>query len=56
MIQASYFVPHKFGAKSDAETRILWTSTGYYTLENMSDGKENADTQHSCEDEQQLET
>ena len=55
MIQASYFVPHKFGAKSGAETRILRTSTGYYTLENMSDGKENADTRHSCEDEQQLE-
>ena len=24
-------------------------------LENMSDGEENADTRHSCEDEQQLE-
>ena len=55
MIWASYFVPHKFGAKSGAETRILRTSTGYYTLENMSDGKENTDTRCSCEDEQQLE-
>ena len=48
-------MPHKFGAKSGAETRILRTSTGYYTLENMSDGKENTDTRCSCEDEQQLE-
>ena len=48
-------MPHKFGAKSGAETRILRTSTGYYTLENMSDGKENTDTRRSCEDEQQLE-
>ena len=24
-------------------------------MENMSDGEENADTRHSCEDEQQLE-
>ena len=53
-------MPHKFGTKSGAETRILRTSTGYYTtrvkeLENMSDGEENADTRHSCEDEQQLE-
>ena len=55
MIWASYFVPHKFGAKSGAETRILRTSTGYYTLENMGDGKENTDTWCSCEDEQQLE-
>ena len=42
-------------AKRGAEIRILQTSTGYYTLENMSDGKENADTRHSCEEEQQLE-
>ena len=48
-------MPHKFGAKSGTETRILRTSTGYYTLENMSDGKENTDTRRSCEDEQQLE-
>ena len=29
----SYFEPHKFefGAKSSVETRILRTSTGYYT-------------------------
>ena len=30
-IQASYFVPHKFSTKSGAVTRILRTSTGYYT-------------------------
>ena len=54
-LKASYFVPHKFGTKSGAETRILRTSTGYYTLENISDGEENADTRHSSEDEQQLE-
>ena len=45
---------HKFGTKSGAETRILRTSTSYYTrvkgLEKMSDGEENADTRHSCED------
>ena len=51
----SYFVQHKFGTKSGAETRILRTSTSYYTtrvkgLEKMSDGEENTDTRHSCED------
>ena len=40
---------HKFGTKSGAETRILRTSTSYYTprvkgLEKMSDGEENTDT------------
>ena len=48
---------HKFGTKSGAETRILRTSTSYYTtrvkgLEKMSDGEENAATRHRCEDEQ----
>ena len=52
-------MPHKFGTKGGAATRILRTSTGYYTT---SEGigkyerrEENADTRHSCEDEQQLE-
>ena len=45
-------MPHKFGTKSGAETRILRTSTSYYTT---SEGIRIADTRHSCQDEQQLE-
>ena len=34
---------------------LLVTTQRVKELENMSDGEENADTRHSCEDEQQLE-